>query len=116
VSSSSEHSYFFKENTPIFKGKQKSRKNRENTPVFKENTPIFKGKQKSRKNRENTPIFKVYFKINIFSKILPCFSVGPLQRTYEFNFRQTKKHLKIHLSTLFLLGHFSKPFVIAIPL
>jgi hypothetical protein len=63
---------------PIFKGKQKSRKNRENTPVFKENTPIFKGKQKSRKNRENSPVFKVYFKINIFSKILPCFSIGPL--------------------------------------
>jgi hypothetical protein len=40
------------------------------------NTPIFKGKLKSRKNRENTPVLKVYFKINIFQRFCPVFKVG----------------------------------------
>jgi hypothetical protein len=68
--------------------------------------PIFKGKQKSRKNREDTPDFKVYFKINIFFRDFGMFSIGPLEHKNEYGFRQEnspfKKKLKIR-ENLFLL-------------
>jgi hypothetical protein len=51
----------FKENTPDFQELTEKQKKIVKTP------PIFKGKLKSRKNRENTPVFKA--SVNPFLKL-----------------------------------------------
>jgi hypothetical protein len=84
---------------------------------FKENTPFFpnvntvSSKQislsKTLKIRNFVLFFKVLFlKVKILRN-LRCFSVGPLQHTYEYDFGQTNsllKKLKILLFVLFFVA------------